>query len=54
MDEIKVNMVKFLMTMFEGSSSNSDEVKMFKSNVNALVARNQIPNSVRNLIYTSL
>lgn len=51
MNEIKVDMVKFLMTMFEGSSNNANEVKMFKSNVNALVARNQIPSSVRELIY---
>ena len=51
MNEIKVDMVKFLMTMFEGSSNNANEVKMFKTNVNALVARNQIPSSVRELIY---
>lgn len=51
MNEIKVNMVKFLMTMFEGSSNNANEVRLFKSNVEELVRRNQIPNSVRNLIY---
>ena len=51
MNEIKVNMVKFLMTMFEGSSNNANEVRLFKSNVDELVRRNQIPNSVRNLIY---
>lgn len=51
MNDIKIDMVKFLMTMFESSSNNANEVKMFKSNVNALVARNQIPSSVRELIY---
>lgn len=51
MDEIKVNMVKFLMTMFETSSDNSGSVRMFKANVEELVRRNQIPNSVKNLIY---
>ena len=51
MNEIKVNMVKFLMTMFETSSDNSTAVRQFKLNVDELVRRNQIPNSVRNLIY---
>ena len=51
MNEIKVNMVRFLMTMFEGSSNNANEVRLFKNNVDELVRRNQIPNSVRNLIY---
>lgn len=51
MNEIKVNMVRFLMTMFEGSSNNVNEVRLFKNNVDELVRRNQIPNSVRNLIY---
>ena len=51
MNEMKVNMVKFLMTMFESSSDNSTAVRQFKLNVDELVRRNQIPNSVRNLIY---
>lgn len=56
MNEMKVNMVKFLMTMFESSADSLENIKtpqvrLFKNNVDELVRRNQIPNSVRNLIY---
>ena len=57
MNEIKVNMIKFLMTMFESSADcleniKAPQVRLFKNNVDELVRRNQIPNSVRNLVYS--
>lgn len=48
---IKVDMIKFLMTMFDSSIKNTNGVKQFKNQVEELVRRNQIPMDVRNLVY---
>lgn len=51
MDNIKLDMIKFLMTMFNSCVKNKNGVKQFKYQVEELVKRNQIPLDVRNLIY---
>ena len=52
MNSMKVDMVKFLMTMFDSYKVSSSGVSLFKANVDELVRRNQIPNDVKNLVYS--
>lgn len=51
MNDIKVNMIKFLMTMFESSCDSRKSVMNFKSNVDELIRRNQIPHEVKTIVY---
>ena len=51
MNPMKVDMIKFLMSMFDVHSKASDGIRIFKSNVDELVRRGQIPNEVRIIVY---
>lgn len=50
-DVIKVDMIKFLMGMFESCITKPNGIKQFKNQVEALVNRNQIPFEVRDIVY---
>ena len=52
MNSMKVDMVKFLMNMFDSYKLSPQGVSLFKANVDELVRRNQIPNDVKNLVYS--
>lgn len=51
MDTIKINTVKFLMTMFDNLYKESNGVKIFKEQVDELVRRHQIPIVSKNIVY---
>lgn len=50
-NEIKLNTIKFLMSMFEQSCASSTQIRVYKSQVEELVRRNQISPAVQRLIY---
>ena len=49
--ELKLNMINFLMHNFELLSKEKNGVEIFKANVDDLVNRNQIPYSVRDIVF---
>lgn len=51
MNKIKIDMVTFLMNMFEIQCQKSDDISLFKRNVNEMVRRNQISMEVRDIIF---
>ena len=50
--DIKLNTIKFLMTMFDSSCGNSSQVKAYKAQVEELVRRNQLSPAIKHLIYS--
>ena len=50
--DIKLNTIKFLMTMFDSSCGSSSQVKAYKSQVEELVRRNQLSPAIKRLIYS--
>jgi hypothetical protein len=50
--DIKLNTIKFLMTMFDSSCGNSTQVRAYKAQVDELVRRNQLSSNIRHLIYS--
>lgn len=52
MNSIKVDSIKFLMTMFDLSLEQGIPIKNFKNNVENLVAKRQISLEVRDIIYS--
>ena len=50
--DIKLNTIKFLMTMFDSSCGNSTQVRAYKAQVDELVRRNQLASNIRHIIYS--
>ena len=50
--DIKLNTIKFLMTMFDSSCGNSSQVLNYKIQVEELVRRNQLSPAIKRLIYS--